>query len=162
MTPPLHITGQPNADWIIFIVGAIVCLYWLRALRLARQGARLFLRNLLKSIIVFCGLMMLLTAMRLKTNLQPSQEQVIAGFVALIVFGRSQGKKRSRSIPKATRRAVIARDLKGEKFDPQKHHVDHVWPFARGGSHTTDNLRVIEKKRNLQKGAKRPRMRDMW
>jgi 5-methylcytosine-specific restriction endonuclease McrA len=106
--------------------------------------------------------MMLLTAMRLKTNLQPSQEQVIAGFVALIVFGRSQGKKRSRSIPKATRRAVIARDLKGEKFDPQKHHVDHVWPFARGGSHTTDNLRVIEKKRNLQKGAKRPRMRDMW
>jgi hypothetical protein len=56
VTPPLHITGQPNADWIIFIVGAIVCLYWLRALRLARQGARLFLRNLLKSIIVFCGL----------------------------------------------------------------------------------------------------------
>ena len=162
MTPPLHITGQPNADWIIFIVGAIVCLYWLRALRLARQGARLFLRNLLKSIIVFCGLMMLLTAMRLRTNLLPSQELVIAGFVSLLSFGRSQGKKRSRSIPKATRRAVIKRDLKGEKFDPEKHHIDHVWPFARGGSHTTDNLRVIEKKRNLQKGAKRPRMRDMW
>ena len=57
---------------------------------------------------------------------------------------------------------VIERDLKGEKFDPEKHHIDHVWPFSKGGSHTTDNLRVIEKKRNLRKGAKRPRMREMW
>ena len=162
MQPPFYITGVPNADWIIFIVGAVVCLYWLRALRLAREGARLFLRNLLKSILVFSTLMALLTAMRLKTNLQPSQEQIIAGFVALIFFGRWQGKKRSRSIPTATRRAVIKRDLKGEKFDPEKHHVDHVWPFSRGGSHTTDNLRVIEKKKNLRKGAKRPRMREMW
>jgi hypothetical protein len=160
--PPLHITGVPDADWIIFIVGGIVCLYWLRALRLARQGARLFLRNLLKGVILFIGLMALLTALRSRTDLQPSQEQVIAGFVAFIVWVRWQGKKRSRSIPRATRRAVIKRDLKGERFDPQKHHVDHVWPFAKGGSHTTDNLRVIEKKRNLQKGAKRPRIWDMW
>lgn len=162
MTPPLHITGQPNADWIIFIVGAIVCLYWLRALRLAREGARLFLRNLLKSVVLFCALMVILVAVRTKTNLKPPQEQIIAGFVSLIFFGRWQGQKRSRYIPKSTRRAVIARDLKGERFDPQKHHVDHVWPFAKGGSHTADNLRVIDKKKNLQKGAKRPRMRDMW
>ena len=162
MTPPLRITGQPNADWIIFIVGAIVCLYWLRALRLARQGARLFLRNLLKSVVLFCALMVILIAERTKTNFQPSQEQIIAGFVSLIFFGRWQGQKRSRYIPKSTRRAVIARDLKGEKFDPKKHHVDHVWPFAKGGSHTTDNLRVIDKKKNLEKGAKRPRMRDIW
>ena len=100
--------------------------------------------------------------MRLQTRFQPSQEQVLAGIVALIFFVRWQGRKRSRYIPKATRRAVVARDLKGEKFDSQKHHVDHVWPFAKGGSHTADNLRVIEKKKNLQKGAKRPRMRDMW
>jgi len=71
-------------------------------------------------------------------------------------------EKRSRYVSKATKRAVIARDLKGEKFDPKRHHVDHVWPFSRGGSHTTDNLRVIEKEKNLQKGAKRPRLRDMW
>ena len=162
MQPPLHITGIPNADWIIFIVGAVVCLYWLRALRLARDGARIFIRNLLKAIILFCALMALLTAARLQTHLLPAQEQILGGFVALIAFGRWQGKRRSRYVSKSTRRAVIARDLKGEKFDPQKHHVDHVWPFARGGSHTTDNLRVIEKKKNLQKGAKRPRMRDMW
>ena len=91
-----------------------------------------------------------------------SQGLVIAGFVALIAFGRWQGKRRSRVIPKAIRQAVIERDLKGERFDPKKHHIDHVWPFSRGGSHTTDNLRVIEKIRNLRKGAKRPRLREMW
>jgi len=160
--PPIHITGVPDADWMIFIVGAVFCLYWLRALRLARAGARLFLRNFAKAILVFCGVMMILTALRLQTHLQLSQEQVAAGFVAFLFLGRSQTKKRSRYIPKSTRRAVIERDLKGEKFNPQKHHVDHVWPFARGGSHTTDNLRVIEKRKNLQKGVKRPRMRDMW
>lgn len=90
------------------------------------------------------------------------QAEFIAGFVALILFGRWQSRKRSRYIPKSKRRAVIERDLKGEQYDPQKHHIDHVWPFARGGSHTTDNLRVIVKKRNLQKGAKRPNLWDMW
>jgi hypothetical protein len=129
---------------------------------LAREGARLFLRNLAKAILVFCAVMLILIAIRLRTKLQPAQEQVIAGFVALLVFGRLQSRKRSRYIPKATRRAVIARDLKGEEYDPQKHHIDHVWPFSRGGSHTKDNLRVIDRKKNLRKGARRPRMRDMW
>jgi hypothetical protein len=162
MQPPLHITGVPNVDWIIFLVGWFFCLYWLRALRLAREGARLFLRNLLKAVIVFGVLMMILTAERSRTHFQPSTEQIIAGSVALLFFGRWQGQKRSRYIPKSTRRAVIKRDLKGGKFDSQKHHIDHVWPFSKGGSHTIDNLRVLEKKKNLQKGAKRPRMRDMW
>jgi hypothetical protein len=162
MQPPLHITGIPNVDWIIFIVGAAICVYWLRALRLAREGARLFLRNLLKAVIVFCVLMIILTALRPRTHYQPSQEHVIAGVGSLILFVRWKRQKRSRYIPKSTRRAVIARDLKGAKFDPEKHHIDHVWPFSRGGSHTTDNLRVIEKKENLRKGAKRPRMKEMW
>lgn len=162
MQPPLHVTGDPKADWIILIVGAVVCLYWLRALRLAREGALLFIRNLLRGIIVFCLLMAVLNAVRLQTNWNPPQEEIAAGFVALIIFGSFQGRKRSRYIPKSVRRAVIARDLNGEAFDPEKHHIDHVWPFSRGGSHTTDNLRVLDKKRNLRKGAKRPRMREMW
>lgn len=161
--PPFHITGDPNADWIIFAVGSFFALYWLRALRLAREGARLFIRNLLKAIIIFCFSMVALKAMQSHINLNPSQQSVIAGVVALIGFARFRDQKRSRYISKATRRAVIARDLKGEKFDPQKHHhVDHVWPFARGGSHTVDNLRVIDKAKNLKKGAKRPKMKEMW
>jgi len=104
----------------------------------------------------------MLAVLRSRTHLLPQQEHITAGFLSFALLVRWQNKKRSRYIRKATRRAVIERDLKGEKFDPQKHHVDHVWPFARGGSHTSDNLRVIEKKKNLQKGAKRPRLREMW
>ena len=162
MQPPFHITGDLIADWIILIVGTVICLYWLRALRLAREGARSFLRNLVMAVMLFGACMALLTATVAHTHLLPSQELVIAGFVTLIFFGRWQGKKRSRTIPKMTRRAVIDRDLKGEKFDPERHHIDHIWPFSKGGSHTVDNLRVIEKRSNLRKGAKRPRMRDMW
>jgi hypothetical protein len=43
LAPPIHITGNPNLDWIVAAVGFLVALYWLRALRLARQGARRFL-----------------------------------------------------------------------------------------------------------------------
>ena len=32
------------------------------------------------------------------------------------------------------------------------HHVDHIWPIAKGGPHHPDNLRVIPAIDNLQKG----------
>ena len=161
MHPAVHHTGS-SVGWIIlFIVGAIPCLYWLRALRLARDGARLFLLNLLQAGTVFAFSMAFLT----KTQLRSPEPQIFSGILALVWFKkwRWQAKaNRSRHIPKTIRQAVIERDLKGERFDPQRHHIDHVWPFALGGSHTTDNLRVIEKRRNLQKGAARPRMKEMW
>ena len=71
-------------------------------------------------------------------------------------------RKRSRSIPAKVRREVIARDLKGEEYDSSKHHIDHKWAFSRGGGHTRDNLRVIEKEKNLRKGAKKPGVWDMF
>jgi 5-methylcytosine-specific restriction endonuclease McrA len=162
MQPPIRFTGNPNLDLIIFIVGVLAALYWLRALRLAREGVRLFLRNLLKGVIAFLLLMAVFMGTQPQTHLQPAQSKVISGVIAFVLFVRWQGQKRSRYIPKATKRAVIARDLKGEKYDPKKHHIDHVWPHSRGGSRTKDNLRVIEKKKNLQKGAKRPGFRDMF
>lgn len=70
MPPPIHVTGAPYADWVIFIVGAIICLYWLRALCLAREGARLFLRNLLRAIIVFGAQMVVFTTIQVRTNLK--------------------------------------------------------------------------------------------
>jgi hypothetical protein len=169
MQPPFHFTGDPKADWIILAIGAFLVVYWLRALRLAREGARLFLRNVLKAVVVVSFSMCVLISMRSKTHLAPvdlpgssPKELAIAGFVALIFFNHWQNQKRSRYIPKSVKRAVIERDLEGEEYDSSKHHIDHVWPFSKGGSHTPDNLRVIAKKKNLQKGAKRPRMKDMW
>jgi len=95
-------------------------------------------------------------------KVQRNNAVLMSGFVSSIVFYRRASIRRKRYIPRSVERAVIARDLKGEKYDGKKHHIDHVWPFARGGSHTTDNLRVIEKKKNLKKGARRPRIREMW
>jgi len=156
--PPIHITGNQNADWVILIVGALVCLYWLRALRLAREGARRFLGNLILAIILFIGCRAALVAMKVSEQ----GTVLISLLIALAVFSRKARVGRSRHIPKSVKRAVIARDLKDQEYDSSKHHIDHVWPFSRGGSHTADNLRVIEKKKNLKKGAKRPRMREMW
>lgn len=64
MQPPFYITGDPNADWIIFVIGALVCVYWLRALRLAREGARLFLRNLAFAVLAFIGCQFMLAGMQ--------------------------------------------------------------------------------------------------
>src|SRR5260370_40938352 len=123
--PPFRITGATNADWIIVIVGAIISVYWLRALRLAREGVRLYLRLFARAVLSFFILLFVLAALRLQTHLRPSQEEMIAVFLAGVLFGRWRRKKRSRYIPKSTKQAVIERDLKGETFDPQKHHIDH-------------------------------------
>jgi hypothetical protein len=161
MQPP-HFTGTANLDWLILGVGFFVALYWLRALRLAREGARLFLRNIVKGGLVFLVALIALTGLRVQ--LEPKQLQLISAFIGFLFFVRFQGAKRSRYIPKATKRAVIKRHMEetGEHYDSKKHHIDHRWPHARGGSNTVDNLRVIEKEKNLKKGAKRPGLRDMW
>jgi 5-methylcytosine-specific restriction endonuclease McrA len=159
MQPPLHFTGELNADWLIFIGGATVSLYWLRALRLARDGVRLFLHNLAVVILIFLVSELALAELRIPSN----NALLMSGLVALTVFfSRKRAVHRSRYIPASVKRAVIARDLKGERYNPAKHHIDHVWPFSKGGSNTIDNLRVIEKKENLKKRAKRPRMREIW
>jgi 5-methylcytosine-specific restriction endonuclease McrA len=100
----------------------------------------------------------------LRVQLDPQPLRGIAGVVAFLFFLRWQGAKRSRYIPRATKRAVIKRyaEETGEKYDPKKHHIDHPWPHSRGGSNTEDNLRVVEKEKNLKKSAKRPKLRDMW
>jgi len=33
-------------------------------------------------------------------------------------------------------------------------HFDHIVPFAKGGSHTAESLRIISKAKNLNKGKK--------
>jgi 5-methylcytosine-specific restriction endonuclease McrA len=157
--PPLHITGNPALDWLVLGAGALSALYWLRALRLARDGARRFLANVAKSVVVF-----IVSDVALATlfKLDRSRAQGLSICIAFFAWVIWQSRKRSRHISTSTRRAIIDRDLPGGEYDPQRHHIDHIWPHSKGGSNTRDNLRVIEKKRNQQKGAKRPRMRDMF
>jgi hypothetical protein len=70
--------------------------------------------------------------------------------------------KRSRKIPPHIRRAVIARDLKGSRFDPKIHHIDHIVPYSHDGDHSIENLRVVTRGENLRRGAKKPRLRDLF
>jgi len=158
MRPPFQFTGDWKTDWLIFIASALFCLYWLRALRLAREGARQFLRSLVLAVCVFVGGRIVLSNVAFRDPHGPS---VISAFVALCVFAR-KNRQRSRHIPAAVKRAVVARDLKGDRYDGRKHHLDHIWAFASWGSNTTDNLRVIDKQKNLKKGAKRPGFWEVW
>jgi hypothetical protein len=159
VAPPIHITGNPALDWLVLGAGALFALYWLRALRLAREGARRFLASVAKSVIVFVVSDVALSTLFKLDDSRAQGLSMCAAFIALVIW---QSRKRSRHISTSTRQAIIERDMPGGGYDPQRHHIDHVWPHARGGSNTADNLRVIERRRNLQKGAKRPRMRDMF
>jgi hypothetical protein len=78
---------------------------------------------------------------------------------SVIVLYRSRPSQSNRRISNAVRRRVVAdwQRKTGEKFNSRKYELDHIIPFSRGGGHTFDNLRVIEKSRNRSKGAQLPR-----
>ncbi|MGH8612038.1 MAG: HNH endonuclease [Gammaproteobacteria bacterium] len=71
--------------------------------------------------------------------------------------------KRSRRIPNKVRRRVRARwEVEtGKKFNSKQYELDHMIPFSKRGSHTEDNLNVVERKKNRKKGAKSPPW-DLW
>jgi HNH endonuclease len=89
-------------------------------------------------------------------------EAAIFSFVLAIAAGFFfvHRPPRRRVLPKRVRQAVIARDLKGARFDATIHHIDHIVPFSKGGDNSETNLRVIPKKENLSRGARMPKMRD--
>ncbi len=93
-------------------------------------------------------------------DVELARAKVIGAFAGVLYL--TFGPKRSRRIPARVRRAAIARDLRGAKFDPSRHHIDHIQPFSRGGSHTEDNLRVVDKRKNLRKGARKPKPWDWF
>ena len=159
--PPVHLTGDVTADWVVFLAayGAVLyfLLYWLRALRLARDTVRPILFN----VAVAIGIWFLGSAwVQSIPNADPSLK-LLPYIVALVFFVARSSIRRSRYIPADVRRRVIARDLKGRPFDSRIHHIDHIWPFYLGGSNTSDNLRVVERGHNLKKGRKRPRLKQM-
>ena len=151
---------------VIGIIAWFVLLYWARAFKLARHGVGRFVKNL---ICVAAALYLSGCALYLFTHAHRNSPwypiMILGGFAFLagvVLYIRRRPAPRKRSIPAHIRRAVIARDLGTTPFDPMLHHIDHIWPYSKGGSHTVDNLRVITKKDNLKKGAKRPRLHEMW
>jgi hypothetical protein len=162
---------SPDHPWLLIAkigglaVAGVVCTYWLCALRRAREGAKRFVWNSYCSLasLYLIGVTFLLFVQTGRHAYAAPLVWIVCGIFigGGILALRRRAPPRKRTIPKKVRDAVITRDLGRTPFDPSKHHIDHIWPFARGGSHTPDNLRVIAKKQNLKKGAKRPRLREI-
>ena len=132
--PPVQITGTPLVDWIVLVTVYISALYYLKAIRLARETVR----QVIRLFLVGCLLGLAYHIVRGKVGGDsPLADALVFGVVAVCFVPRP---KRTRYIPVKVRRKVIARDLKGEQYDPQKHHIDHKWAFSRGGGNTSDNL----------------------
>jgi hypothetical protein len=146
---PGQIPSATQEQWLIFI-GIIAALPILIGIRRRREGIRYKLRKLILIEGSYLGL-----AYVLMRNGQPPVQAILAGLVAGFVVS-SFIKPRSRHISASVKRKARAEfELKtGEKFNPRKHEYDHDVPFSRGGSHTTDNIRVVEKRKNRSKGAK--------
>jgi hypothetical protein len=164
--PNWLLNAHPLIFGIAYVAILVVALYWLRALRLARAGVRRFLLN---AFYVLAAVYLVGLGFFMVSHIQggPAPPLImLAGAFVFLAGGiralRKRPPRRSRAIPRRVRQAVIARDLKGKPFNPSKHHIDRIWPYSKGGSHSIDNLRVIAKKLNLQKGSKRPRLHDMW
>jgi hypothetical protein len=141
---------------IIFLV--VIGYYLLRVVFLAREGVRHFLRALIASVAF--GIIGFAIAPELGFP-RREQAEAVATIAAVIAFIAMP--KRSRYIPAEVRREVVARHRKrtGEAYDPSEHDLDHIVPFSKGGSHSPENLRVVPKKVNRQRGAKMPGLRDI-
>ena len=143
--------------WIFIAITIVFGLYVLKAVRLSRESLRPILKRFILGFLI--GLLYYAQWGKPSGD-KPINNGIFFGALVAAVFH----KKRSRHIPNAVKRAARARDFKGREheYDPKKHHYHHKQPFARGGSHTLDNIRLIDKETNLKKGAKRPSLWDMF
>jgi DMSO reductase anchor subunit len=149
-----YFVGHYGLQAVVAVAVGLMVLYMVRVVYAMREGIRWLLRAIAASVLVFVLGMALLPELKVSKS-DTAALSLLAALTALALT-----PTRSRSIPVAVKRQVIARDLKGKKYNPKKHHIDHIWPHARGGSSTADNLRVISKQANLRKGAKKPRLKD--
>jgi hypothetical protein len=150
-------TGSQALDLIVAGVGVLVVVYVVRCVYAAREGIGWTLVAVLRGLAGY-----FLAALVLAALGQPREQIVLGGYLGAGLAVAST-KRRSRYIRKSVKRNVIAKHLaKGSTYDPHEHQIDHTFPFAKGGSNTEDNLRVIPKKKNLKKGAKLPSIFDWF
>jgi HNH endonuclease len=152
MTPQAPASGLN----IVAVVGVgLLVWYVYQIASRKREQIRYKIRRTVVALAIY-----LITAVLLTQQSLPPLESVVVGVLAgmgcawLLVKPPSSGRR----IPAGIRREVIARDLtsKGLKWDRSKHHLDHIVPFSRGGDNSARNLRVVDKDKNLRKGAKMP------
>jgi len=113
----------------VLVFFGIVAAQWLF---LAREGIIWRVKLIFKAEATFLLVTYLLASIH-----YDGKAAVAWGFAAAVVVILFT-KSRSRYIPAAVKRRVIARDLKGEAYDGRTRHLDHRVAFSRGGSHSDD------------------------
>jgi hypothetical protein len=136
---------------LIMVAMAVAPLILLSVYR-RRQGIRHFVKRVVLADVVYFSVAIVL----LKAGQTPGLS-VLAGLVCGLLVTLLIPRRR-RYVPQSERRKAIARfEYKtGRKYNARTHEIDHVVPFTKGGSHTADNLQVIERGKNRTKGAKSP------
>jgi len=142
---------------VVAIVGTVIILAWYLYQIASRkvEAIRYKIKRIVVGLVVY-----LIVAYFLVLQGRPPLQAVLVG--ALAGMGSAwlliRPPRMDRRIPKAVRDEVIARDLtsKGLKWDPTRHHIDHIVPRSQRGDNSPRNLRVVEKQKNLRKGGKMP------
>ncbi len=140
----------PNAS--LLVIAGVVAYPVLLGIYRRREGIRHTIRRIILAETVFLGVGYLLTQMGWTAG-----ESLLGGLVVGLIVNMKY-PARSRHVPAAVRRRKVAEwELEhGRKFNSQRLELDHGIPFSRFGSHTADNLRVVERKQNRSKGKKSP------
>lgn len=143
---------MPADQQLLKIVAGVVIFFLLVSIRRRREAIRHRIRRVIIVEGVYLGVAYVMAQVG-RTGI----ESLLGGIVAALVVNQMM-PGRSRHIPTSVRRRKIAEyELRtGKKFNPRKHELDHEVAFSKGGSHTEDNLRVVEKGKNRSKGAKSP------
>lgn len=143
--------------WLVALGCAPIAYYWFQVARRKREVIRMKLRRV--GIGLTCYATGIFCLPRFGYN--QFEGALFGGFAGLaLAFLLVRPPKVDRRIPTWVRRAVIERDLKGERFDPKLHDLDHIVPFSKGGDHSVENLRVLPKAENRRRGARMPKLRD--
>lgn len=153
--------NDPNiALYILVLIGVGVAGWYLYQIGSRKQEV---IRFKIRRMVIFLFTYGIVALILVQQRLPAWQGALISGFAGMgCAWLLVRPPKGGRRIPKAVRRAVIARDLtsKGLNWDPTKYHIDHVVPFSRGGDNSARNLRVVAREKNLRKGGTMPGFRD--
>jgi hypothetical protein len=163
MPPGEWLFGEIVLGTIALFVGVTLILNTWARRHFLRWHARYFsLRLVLTAVLTLIGLILAVSC-----GLRSWWLQYLALMLASVICSRflpERRLRRSRHIPAAIRRAVIDRHERntGKQFDSATEELDHIFPFAEGGGHTHDNLRVVKKSLNRRKGKTQPTIADWW